>query len=441
REIRPFDEALFEMLGSLGVQLGQFIGRNYIEKELAASVDQLRQAQKMEAVGRLAGGVAHDFNNLLTVITGYSELLLDRAVPGGPDRTKLIAIKQAADRAAGLTKQLLAFSRRQVLEPRVLDLNATVGETSGMLRRLIGEDVELATSLAPDLGRVLADPGQLVQVLMNLAVNARDAMPGGGKLTLETSNVDLDDEYVDTHVAVVPGPYVLLAVSDSGTGMDAETQRRAFEPFFTTKPAGQGTGLGLSTVYGIVKQSGGNIWLYSEPGRGTTVKIYLPRVEATVAVGTGTADLPPPERGNATILMVEDEDAVREIMVEALRGQGYTVLAAPAPAAALALSDGHAPPIDLLVTDMVMPGMGGQELAKLLAARRPAMKILFISGYAEQAAYRQNLIGAGQAFLQKPFTPRGLARKVREVLEGVPHVAPAAGSDAPTGAATAASPA
>jgi PAS domain S-box-containing protein len=379
---------------------------------------QLLQAQRMEAVGRLAGGVAHDFNNLLTVINGYAELLLANVPPEGPAYEPLREIQRAGGRAAGLTRQLLAFSRKQLLKPVVLDLNALLRELEKMLLRLIGEDIDLATRLAPGLGRVRADAGQLEQVVMNLIVNARDAMPTGGRLTLETHNVELAPSYAEGHPYVRPGPYVLLAVSDTGCGMDEATRARIFEPFFTTKAPGQGTGLGLSTVYGIVKQSGGSVEVYSEPGRGSTFKIYLPRLEGADAAATpSSAELEVP-RGRETVLLAEDEDGVRAFVVLALEVLGYTVLQARDGAEALALCRDDPRPIHLLITDVVMPRMSGRELAERVAALRPGLKVLYLSGYTDDAVVRHGLLQEGVAFLQKPFTPAVLARKVRQVLGG-----------------------
>jgi len=378
---------------------------------------QLHQAQRLEAVGRLAGGVAHDFNNLLTIITGYSQLLLDRLPPGEARREQLEEIKNAADRAAALTRQLLAFSRQQILAPQVMTLNAAVANIDKMLRRLIGEDVELQTNLAEGLGRVKADPGQIDQIIMNLAVNARDAMPQGGKLTIETANVELDEDYAHAHIAVKPGPYVMLAVSDTGCGMDAATQARLFEPFFTTKEKDKGTGLGLSTVYGIVKQSGGNIWVYSEPGRGTTFKIYLPRVEAVAEAGRQAGPRLTSVQGQETVLLAEDEQPVRRLVRAVLEACGYTVLEAARVEEALEISKRHEGPIHLLLADVVMPQMSGRQLAEHLATTRPEAKVLYISGYADNAIVHQGVLDAGTAFLQKPFTPDALARKVREVLD------------------------
>ena len=398
-----------KLLGILG------IGRDVTER--LGLEQQLRQAQKMEAVGRLAGGVAHDFNNILTAITGHAELLLEDLGLHDPRRADVDEIRRSAERAAGLTRQLLAFSRQQVLQPKVVDVNALVLDMDKLLRRLIGEDVELATVLDPALGRVKADPGQLEQVIVNLAVNARDAMPDGGKLTLETRNIDLDSSYTLEHSLVKPGPYVQLTVSDSGIGMDEETQAHAFEPFFTTKPRGQGTGLGLAMVYGTVKQSGGFIWVYSEPGHGATFKIYLPRVDTPTEPATLPAPTVQPARGSETVLLAEDEPAVRAIAQQALERHGYTVLAAPSGAAALALAAQHAATIDLLLTDVVMPGMSGRDLADRLTAQRPGIRVLYISGYTDNAIVRHGMLEPGLAYLQKPFRPHALVRKVREVLD------------------------
>ncbi len=391
------------------------IGRDVTER--LGLEQQLRQAQKMEAVGRLAGGIAHDFNNILTAITGHADLLLEDLGHHDPRRADVDEIRRSAERAAGLTRQLLAFSRQQVLQPKVVDVNALVLDMDKLLRRLIGEDVELATALDPTLGRVTADPGQLEQVIVNLAVNARDAMPQGGKLTLETRNIDLDSSYTLEHSLVKPGPYVQLTVSDSGIGMDEETQAHAFEPFFTTKPRGQGTGLGLAMVYGTVKQSGGFIWVYSEPGHGATFKIYLPRVDAPVESATPPAPVERPPRGSETVLLAEDEPAVRAIAQQVLERQGYTVLAAPSGADALALAAQHGVTIHLLLTDVVMPGMSGRDLADRLTAQRPGIRVLYISGYTDNAIVRHGMLEPGLAYLQKPFRPDALVRKVREVLD------------------------
>ncbi|HWZ28851.1 MAG TPA: response regulator [Gemmatimonadales bacterium] len=377
---------------------------------------QLAQARKMEAIGQLAGGVAHDFNNLLTVILGSSDLLLETVAADSPDRAEIGDIRQAALRAAELTRQLLAFSRQQVLQPQALDLNHVVEGMQKMLGRLIGEDVELRTALDASLGTVRADPGQMEQIILNLAVNARDAMPDGGHLTIETANADLDATYVAAHSPALPGPYVMLAVTDTGMGMDQATQSRVFEPFFTTKEQGKGTGLGLATVYGIVKQSGGLIWLYSEPGQGATFKIYLPRITAAATAHTVPPD-PRALRGTETVLVVEDDSTVRSLTQRVLAGQGYTVLVADSGAAALALVLGHAGAIDLLITDVVMPGMSGRDLGNRFIEARPTARVLFLSGYPGEAIARRGILEAGVNFLQKPFTVEALGRKVREVLE------------------------
>ncbi|MBI1865278.1 MAG: PAS domain S-box protein [Nitrospirae bacterium] len=382
------------------------------ERELEA---QLRQSQKMEAVGRLAGGVAHDFNNMLTVITGYSEFLLKRLSESDPIRSEISAIRQAGERAAGLTRQLLAFSRRQVLAPQVLSLNKVVSEMEKMLGRLIGEDVEIIMVLGRGLSNVKADPGQIEQVVMNLAVNARDAMPEGGKLTIETADVDLSEAYVREHVGVVPGRHVMLSVSDTGHGMDDETRSHIFEPFFTTKEVGKGTGLGLATVYGIVKQSGGHVSVYSEPGRGTAFKIYLPRAEEEATPGQ---EVVPSEelRGTETVLLVEDEEGVRDLASRVLRENGYTVFEAENGQTALDVLDRHEGPVDLVLTDVVMPGMNGFELTKRASVLRPGSDVLYMSGYTEEMIGERGLLEADIPFLPKPFTPEALLRKVREVL-------------------------
>jgi len=379
--------------------------------------EQLRQAQKMEAVGMLAGGVAHDFNNLLTIITGYSQLILNTLGPSDPNRHSVEQIMKAGERAAALTKQLLAFSRRQVLQPKVLDLNKLVTSLSTMLQRLIGEDIDLRLVLPPDLGRVSADPGQVEQVLMNLVVNARDAMPKGGFLTLETENVTLDGEYAGRHIAVRPGNYVMLAVSDNGTGMDEATKSRLFEPFFTTKGSGKGTGLGLSTVFGIVKQSGGSIDVYSEPGRGTTIKVFLPRIDQPISLEDEIEERKLP-RATETVLVVEDDEMVRTLVRETLRRDGYKVMDAASPLDARRISDQFKRPIHLLITDVVMPKVSGRELADQLLQRRGEMKVLFMSGYTDTALLNSGIMHKEVAFLQKPFTPTALSERVREVLEG-----------------------
>ncbi|HXF94697.1 MAG TPA: response regulator [Gemmatimonadales bacterium] len=378
---------------------------------------QLQQAQKMEAIGRLAGGIAHDFNNLLTAIIGYADLLAENLADRPGASADLDEIRRAAERAADLTRRLLAFSRKQILEPRVVDLNALVTDFERMLRRLIGEDVELRLALAPELGLVRADPGQLEQVIMNLAVNARDAMPSGGKLAIETANVELDAAYAARHVGVTPGRYVMLAVSDTGTGMDQATKARLFEPFFTTKPPGKGTGLGLSMVYGIVKQSGGNIWVYSEPGRGTTFKIYLPQVEAGEEPEAAAGPIRD-TRGTETVLVVEDAEPVRTLARRVLEERGYRVLEAQTAAEAQVAAELHRGPLDLILTDVVLPDLSGRELAERLTARWPALKVLYMSGYTDDSIVQHGVLEAGVAYLQKPFTPESLAAKVRGVLDG-----------------------
>jgi two-component system cell cycle sensor histidine kinase/response regulator CckA len=392
------------------------IGRDVTER--VQLEQQLRQAQKMEAVGRLAGGIAHDFNNILTAITGYADLLLEDLGATDPRRQDADEIHKAADRAAGLTRQLLAFSRQQVLQPTVLEVNKLVSDLEKMLRRLLGEDVELGTRLAPTTGRVKADPGQLEQVIMNLAVNARDAMPNGGKLTLETGNVDLDEAYAADHYPARAGPFVLLAVSDTGIGMSEETQAHMFEPFFTTKEKGKGTGLGLATVYGIIKQSGGFIWVYSEVGHGTTFKLYLPRVEELAERASQPAQAPArAARGTETVLVVEDEAPVRSVARQVLERHGYTVLEAPSAEAALDIATRYSGTIHLLLTDVVMPGLNGRELASRLANLRPDARVIFMSGYTDDAVTRHGVLEPGSAYVQKPFTPDAMARKVREVLD------------------------
>ncbi len=380
--------------------------------------DQLRQSQKMQAVGELAGGVAHDFNNLLMVVKGHAQLLLDRLPEPSPLRLSVEQVEKAADRAAALTRQLLAFSRKQVLQPRVLDMNDTVAGMIKMFSRVIGENIEMAFLPGGKLGRVKADPGQIEQVLLNLVVNARDAMPTGGRLTIETSNVELDSSYSAVHTSVDPGLYVMLTVTDTGWGMDAATQTRIFEPFFTTKGPGKGTGLGLATVYGVVKQSGGYIYVYSEVNRGTTFKIYLPQVTADIDTPTLDKEKRRSARGTETILFVEDEQSVRELVRDYLVGAGYCMLEASDGAQALKVAAAHPGPIHMLITDVVMPHLSGPELATKLSAERPNLKILFISGYTDDTVFRHGVLEGGVAFLQKPFNLKALALKIREVLSG-----------------------
>jgi len=379
--------------------------------------EQLRQSQRMESVGRLAGGIAHDFNNLLTVVTGYSELMLGQLAEDSSLRNDAEEIKRAGERAASLTQQLLAFSRRQVLQPKVLDLNEVVSRMEKMLRRLIGENVELRTNPGAELWSVKADPGQVEQVLVNLVVNARDAMPGGGKLVIETGNVFLDEKYSREHLPAQPGPYVMFAISDTGVGMDKVTMSRVFEPFFTTKESGKGTGLGLSTVYGIVKQSGGYIWVYSEPGKGSTFKVYFPRTEDR-AEDPHKASSPDEDlRGKNTVLVVEDEESIRKFACAVLSGYGYSVLPARDGEDALRVAGEHGGEISLLLTDVVMPRMGGRELYDRIRQQHSAVKVLFMSGYTDDAIVHHGVLDPGTAFLQKPFSPISLARKVKEVLE------------------------
>ena len=413
------------ILADIASRAIHFLGRE-ARLVLAADVterrnleEQLLQSQKMETVGRLAGGVAHDFNNLLGVITGYGELLKKRVEE--PRLRKYVDdILGAAERGSALTRQLLAFSRKQVLQPKSLDLNVVVGDMGGLLRRVIGEDIQLVTAFDDALWKVKADPGQIGQVVMNLAANARDAMPRGGRLTIATANVTLDDAYARLHPGVSPGAYAMVSVSDNGQGMTREVQARAFEPFFTTRTTGQGTGLGLATVHGIVKQSGGHIWLYSEPGQGTTFKIHLPREDAPAEKETPAAAAAPPPRGSETVLLVEDEDSLREIVRECLEDAGYTVLDAGSGARALEASASHSGPLHLVITDVVMPGMGGREVVERLQAARPQVRALYMSGYTDDAMVLHGVMVADMAFLQKPFSAAALAAKVRQVLDAPP---------------------
>jgi two-component system cell cycle sensor histidine kinase/response regulator CckA len=406
--LSPIEDADGKVVGISSVARDVTEGKNLEER--------LRQAQKMEAVGQLAGGVAHDFNNLLGVILGYTGLSLDRLSPDDPHYKSISEIQKAGERAALLTRQLLAFSRKQVLQTKVLDLNTVVAGAEKLLERLIGEDIELLVVLNPALGRIEADAGQLEQIIMNLAVNARDAMPPGGKLTIETSNVKIDEEYALRHPTMLPGPHVMLSVTDTGCGMDAKTKARIFEPFFTTKEFGKGTGLGLSTVYGIVRQSGGSVWVYSEVGIGTTFKLYFPCV-SPVLENASPSDKPEKvEGGSQTILIVEDEAALLEVTHRSLEAVGYAILAAQTPAEAVRISERHPGPIHLMVTDVIMPGMSGAQLASHLSALRPEMKVLYVSGYTDDTIVRHGVLEAGLAFLQKPFSPKTLARKVGELL-------------------------
>jgi PAS domain S-box-containing protein len=379
--------------------------------------DQLRQAQKMEAIGQLAGGVAHDFNNILGVIVGYADMLLKDLGPRHPGVRRLEQIHKAADRATALTRQLLAFSRKQILQPRVLDLNAVVGEVEAMLVRLIGANIQIIAVPAAGLGRVKADPGQVEQVIVNLAVNARDAMPQGGKLIIETANVSLDETFRRVHPGAQTGPHVVLAVSDTGCGMDADTLPRIFEPFFTTKDKGKGTGLGLSTVYGIVKQSGGYVTVYSEPGRGTTFKVYLPRVEEPLdQAAAAPRAAPAAPRAVGTVLLVEDEAALRSMIQEILEEAGYSVLSSATPEEAIDAARSHPGPVHLLLSDVVMPRMGGRDLAAQVSALRPGLRVLYMSGYTDEAIVHHGMLDAGTHFLQKPFTSDALLDRVRDLL-------------------------
>lgn len=405
-----------DALASIADVISQGIERKRAEEALGKTAEELRHAQKMDAIGQLAGGIAHDFNNLLTAITGYSELALRKLQSEDPLRHYIDEIRKAGDRAAALTRQLLAFSRKQVLQPRVLNLNTVISELEKMLRRLIGEDIELRYVPGSDLGSIKADPGQIEQVIMNLAINGRDAMPQGGKLTIETENVNLSDEYAVGHIAVSPGPYVMLAVSDTGIGMDEKTRSRIFEPFFTTKEVGKGTGLGLSTVYGIVKQSGANIWVYSEIDHGTTFKIYLPRVDEGAPAYTRTSDVEVSLQGTETILLAEDDKVVRTLAREILQTYGYQVLEAANGGAAFLICERYEAPIHLVITDVIMPEMNGRDLAERLRKLRPEMKVLYMSGYTDNAITQQGMLDEGSNFIQKPFSPDAMGRKVREVL-------------------------
>lgn len=395
--------------------------RDRAEESLRRAEEQLLHTQKMEAVGRLAGSVAHDFNNLLSVILSYCALILKDLKPMDPLRPEIAAIQGAGERAADLTRQLLAFSRKQVLAPRVLDLNSVLRGSEKILRRLIGEDIDYVTRYARNLPSVKIDPGQIDQVVMNLAVNARDAMPHGGKLTIETEETYLDESFAAMHPEITPGNFVMLAMSDSGVGMNKETQLRIFEPFFTTKGTGKGTGLGLSTVFGIVKQSGGSIWVYSELGKGTTFKIYLPAVTERASSFSSSPPAPTTLEGTETVLLVEDQDEVRAVALEVLRRFGYHVLEARNAGEALLHCERHPLAISLLLTDVVMPQMNGRELAERLQPLRPNMRVLYMSGYTDNAIVQHGILEAGIEYLQKPLVPDVLARRVREVLDGPPR--------------------
>ena len=379
---------------------------------------QLRQAQKMEAIGQLAGGIAHDFNNLLVVIGGYTELIALDLESSHHVQQDLEQVKAAVDSAASLTHQLLAFSRRQILQPQILDLNRVLRRVEALLRRVIGENITLAMNLRSPIARVNADPAQIEQVIINLAVNARDAMPAGGRLTIETAEVELEDGYVARHRGAATGRHVMIAVTDTGVGMDEATQRRLFEPFFTTKPPGRGTGLGLATVYGVVKQSHGSVWVYSELGRGSTFKIFLPATAATTEALDDPRVPDQPSTGTETVLVTEDQQEVRSVIAATLRRQGYSVLLAPDADDAMAVSRNHSGPIHLLLSDVVLPGLSGRDLARRLLAERPDVRVLYMSGYTDDAIVHHGVLEAGLAFIQKPFTGDALLRKTRDVLDG-----------------------
>ncbi len=416
RQLREAKSKLEDRVNERTAELAK--ANNALIAEIAQSKqleEQLWQAQKMEAFGQLAGGIAHDFNNLLTGINGFSEMLISGMIPTGSQLEYLQEIRKAGERAATLTRQLLAFSRKQVLQPVSLNLNDLVNELDKMLRRLIGAEIDLQTSCDPSIGQVRADSGQIEQVLLNLIVNARDAMPSGGHITLETRNVELDETYAWTHQEIQPGAFVLLAVSDTGCGMDAATKSKIFEPFFTTKAVGKGTGLGLAVVHGIIKQSGGSIEVYSEPGHGTSFKIYLPRINEPAHTNKVNARITPMPTGTETILLVDDEELVRETARLVLESVGYTVLVESNGNGALRICRSHPGQIHLLLSDVVMPGMSGRQLVEQLRGERNDIKILFMSGYTDDAILRHG-IEAGVAFLQKPLTPSALCRRVREVL-------------------------
>ena len=390
-----------------------FISDISLRKDLE---EQLRNAQKMEAVGRLAGGVAHDFNNMLTVIAGYNRMILDELSTLDPLRGYAEEIHKAAERAGALTNQLLAFSHRQIMQPRVINLNAVIGQTENMLRRLIGEDIELVMNLGADTGNIRTNPHHIEQAIVNLAVNARDAMPLGGRITIETSNTEIDETYAKTHMGVTPGEFVMIAVSDTGHGMDSATRQNIFEPFFTTKQHGKGTGLGLATVYGTVKQSGGDIWVYSEPGQGTTFKLYFPRVAEPVSAGLVEDPVQTYHGSSETVMLVEDETQVRDLEARVLRQLGYTVLAAANGDQAIDASRAHPGRISLLVTDVVMPNMSGKQVADALVSSRPGLRVLYLSGYTENTVVNHGVLDSNVDFLSKPFTTEALARKIREIL-------------------------
>jgi len=415
--IRKLEHKTLELELSNRALQRDIAAREATEAALRETEAQLRQAQKMEAVGRLAGGIAHDFNNLLSVIMGYSALALEQLSPDDPLREDLDAVHRAGERATLLTRQLLAFSRQQLLELRVLDLRQVVEEAGKLLLRLLGEDIELRLLTSRPAGNVLADASQLEQIIMNLAVNARDAMPRGGKLTIEVGNVELDASFAASHGSVVPGPYVMLAVSDTGTGIDAATRERIFEPFFTTKEKGKGTGLGLSTVFGIVSQSRGQIYVYSEPGVGTTFKVYFPCTDRALDTVPPLAPAAQVLTGSETVLLVEDDEQVRALNASILRRNGYQVIEAEDGSAGVLASQRFEGPIDLLLTDVVMPRLSGRELAERVREIRPAVKVLYVSGYTNDSVIHHGILEPGHAFVQKPLAPNALLRKVREVLD------------------------
>lgn len=394
--------------------------------------DQLLHSQKMEAVGRLAGGVAHDFNNMLTVISGYNRMILEEVSPFDPLRGYAEEILKASDRAAALTNHLLSFSRRQIIKPRSINGNNVVGQIEKMLRRLIGEDVELVFTLSPRTGNIYVDPGQIEQIVVNLVINSRDALPTGGRITIETDNVVLDDSYVRTHLGVTPGEFVMIAVSDNGKGMDTETKRRMFEPFFTTKAQGKGTGLGLAAVYGAVKQSNGDIWVYSEPDKGTVFKLYFPRVTSD-AVQEIPSDGEASSGGNEIVLVVEDEESVRTLTVRMLNQLGYKVLTAAEGYEAVEIAKTHSGRIDVLLTDVIMPNMSGKQLADAVLAVHPETSVVFISGYTENTVVHHGVLNPGFEFLPKPFSREALARKLREVLGTKARTGKATGSSQSSG--------
>ena len=420
--VRKLDKKIEEKEAARQELAAEVARRVRAEEERSRFEAQFLQAQKLESLGRLAGGVAHDFNNLLTVINGYSDLVLRTLHRNDPLRVSIEAIRTAGLRATDLTRQLLAFSRKQIVEPRQVDLNALIAETRTMLQRLMGEDIQVVTKLAPDLGMVMADPGSLHQILMNVAVNARDAMPLGGKFTIETANVELDAHAAAQFPDTKPGPYIRLTVSDTGIGMNEETKQRIFDPFFTTKAEGEGTGLGLSTVYGIVRQADGSVVVRSEPDQGALFVIHLPRIMESQSIDAADTGSEKAQRGTETILLVEDHEELRKLAAFALNYCGYRILQAANGGAALLTAKAHAGPIHLMITDMIMPGMTGKELAGQLKPLRPEMKVLYMSGYVGDEITRRGLLEPGATYIAKPFTPDSLAEKVRQVLGPIQSV-------------------